>query len=179
MRFTWTILGLATSACLLLTPVYADSHGPAVVPTPPAHEPHTTAQPTPASKPASTTGTTTGSHSSTKSSTSATPTPKAPMTLNPIAQKISSHPQLAAKVHTLLPAGTTLNQASTGFKNQGQLIAALHVSKNLGIPFSKLKTDMTGDKHLCLGQSIQDLKPSAHVTTETHRAETEADDDVK
>ena len=179
MRFTWTILGLVTSACLLLTPAYADSHGSPVVPTPPAHVTQTSAQPTPASKPASTTGTTTGSHSSTRSSTSATPTPKASTTLSPIAQKISSHPQLAAKVHTLLPAGMTLNQASTGFKNQGQLIAALHVSKNLGIPFSKLKTDMTGDKQLSLGQSIQDLKPSAHVTTETHRAETEADDDVK
>jgi hypothetical protein len=87
--------------------------------------------------------------------------------------------QLASKVKGLLPAGTTLNQASAGFKNQGQLIAALHVSRNLGIPFSKLKTDMTGDKHLSLGQSIQDLKPSARATTEAHRAETEADDDVK
>jgi uncharacterized membrane protein YdfJ with MMPL/SSD domain len=101
------------------------------------------------------------------------------VTLNPIAAKISSHPQLASKVNALLPAGTTLNQASAGFKNQGQLIAALHVSRNLGIPFSKLKTDMTGDKHLSLGQSIQDLKPSASATTEAHRAETEADDDVK
>ena len=178
MRSTWTILGLAASACLTLTPVYADSHGPAVVATPHAQVPQTTAHPTPASKPTGTTGTTTGSHS-TKSSTSATSTPKSPVTLNPIAQKIASHPQLASKVKALLPAGTTLNQASAGFKNQGQLIAALHVSKNLGIPFSKLKTDMTGDKHLSLGQSIQDLKPSAHVTTETHRAETEADDDVK
>ena len=103
MRFTWTILALATSACLTLTPAYADSHGPAVVPTPPAHVPQTTAQPTPASKPTSTTGTTAGSHSSTKSSTSGASTPKSSMTLNPIAQKISSHPQLASKVHALLP----------------------------------------------------------------------------
>ena len=179
MRSTWTILGLATAACLTLTPAYADSHGPAAVATPHAHVPQPTAQPTPASKPTSTTGGTTAPSSSTKSSTSVTSPPKSSAPLNPIAQKISSHPQLAAKVHALLPAGTTLNQASTGFKNQGQLIAALHVSRNLGIPFSKLKTDMTGDKHLSLGQSIQDLKPSAHVTTETHRAETEADDDVK
>jgi hypothetical protein len=141
--------------------------------------PQPTAQPTPASKPTSTTGATTGTSSSTKSSTSVTSPPKSLVTLNPIAQKISSHPQLALKVKGLLPAGTTLNQASTGFKNQGQLIAALHVSRNLGIPFSKLKTDMTGDKHLSLGQSIQDLKPSAHATTEAHHAETEADDDVK
>jgi uncharacterized membrane protein YdfJ with MMPL/SSD domain len=178
MRSTWTILGLAASVCLTLTPVYADSHGPAVVATPHAQVPQTTAHPTPASKPTTTTGMA-GSHSWTKSSTSAMSTPKASMTLNPIAQKIASHPQLASKVRALLPAGTTLNQASTGFKNQGQLIAALHVSRNLGIPFSKLKTDMTGDKHLSLGQSIQDLKPSAHVTTEAHRAETEADDDAR
>ncbi len=38
----------------------------------------------------------------------------------------------------------TLNQASKGFKNQGQFIAALHVSQNLGIPFADLKTAMTG-----------------------------------
>jgi len=51
MRSTWTILGLAASACLTLTPVYADSHGPAVVATPHAQVPQTTAHPTPASKP--------------------------------------------------------------------------------------------------------------------------------
>jgi len=38
----------------------------------------------------------------------------------------------------------TLNEASKGFKNQGQFIAALHVSQNLGIPFADLKTAMTG-----------------------------------
>jgi len=38
----------------------------------------------------------------------------------------------------------SLNQASKGFKNQGQFIAALHVSQNLGIPFADLKTAMTG-----------------------------------
>jgi uncharacterized membrane protein YdfJ with MMPL/SSD domain len=179
MRFTWTILALATSACLTLTPAYAASHGGAVVAAQHAHVPQATAQPTPTSKPATrTTGTTTGSSPSTKNSTG-TPTPTSSTPLNPIAQKISSHPQLASKVHALLPAGTTLNQASTGFKNQGQFLAALHVSRNLGIPFSKLRTDMTGDKHLSLGQSIQDLKPGAPATTEAHRAETEADDDIK
>jgi hypothetical protein len=44
----------------------------------------------------------------------------------------------------MLPAGMTLNEASKGFKNQGQFIAALHVSQNLGIPFADLKTAMTG-----------------------------------
>jgi hypothetical protein len=38
----------------------------------------------------------------------------------------------------------TLDRASAGFKNQGQFIAALHVSQNLNIPFSDLKAVMLG-----------------------------------
>jgi hypothetical protein len=158
MRPVQMLLGLAASASLTLTPAYADSHAqPAALPH--VQVPKTTT-PTVTSKPSSTTRPTT-------------------TTLNPIAQKISTHPQLASKVTSLLPSGTTLNRASAGFKNQGQFIAALHVSHNLGIPFAKLKTDMTGSKHLSLGQSIQDLKPSAKATTAAHHAETQADDDVK
>jgi hypothetical protein len=78
----------------------------------------------------------------------------------------------------MLPDGMTLDRAAGGFKNQGQFIAALHVSKNLGIPFKDLKTDMTR-KHMSLGQSIQDLKHSANSTTEAHRGEREADEDVR
>ena len=38
----------------------------------------------------------------------------------------------------------TLESASAGFKNQGQFLAALHVSQNLNIPFADLKTAMLG-----------------------------------
>jgi hypothetical protein len=159
MRPVQVLLGLAASAYLTLTPAHADSHAqPAALP-PHLQVPRTT-KPTVTSKPSSTTSPTT-------------------TTLNPIAQKISMHPQLASKVTSLLPSGTTLNRASVGFKNQGQFIAALHVSHNLGIPFAKLKTDMTGVKHFSLGKSIQDLKPSARAATAAHHAETQADDDVK
>jgi hypothetical protein len=165
MRSAQTFLGMVASVSLSLTPAYADSHGRPTIAPPHVQPPHvqapkTTGKPTVTSRPSSTTSPTT-------------------TTLNPIALKISTHPQLATKVTSLLPPGTTLNRASTGFKNQGQFIAALHVSHNLGIPFSKLKTDMTGAKHLSLGQSIQDLKPSAKATTAAHQAETEADNDVK
>jgi hypothetical protein len=34
-------------------------------------------------------------------------------------------------------------------------------------------------KHMSLGQSIQDVKKTANATVEVHRAETEADHDVK
>jgi hypothetical protein len=159
MRPVQMLLGLAASTSLTLTPAYADSHAQPVALPPHVQMPRTT-KPTVTSKPSSATSPTT-------------------TTLNPIAQKISMHPQLASKVTSLLPSGTTLNRASVGFKNQGQFIAALHVSHNLGIPFSKLKTDMTGAKHLSLGQSIQDLKPSAKATTAVHHAETQADDDVR
>jgi hypothetical protein len=208
MRFTRTIFGLATSACLTLTPAYADSHGRPAVATQHAHAPQTTGKPTISGKPTvsgkptiSGKPTTSGKPAiTTKPISTGKPSPamsptkgskKAPTTsptthatttsprLNPIAQKISSHPQKAAKVQALLPAGMTLNQASRGFKNQGQFLAALHVSRNLGIPFSKLKADMTGRRHLSLGQAIQFEKARANATTEVHRAETEANDDLR
>ena len=73
----------------------------------------------------------------------------------------------------------TLNQASTGFKNQGQFIAALHVSHNLGCNcFKQLQTDMT-TKNMSLGQSIQDVKATANSPAEVKKAETEAANDTK
>jgi hypothetical protein len=136
------------------------------------------------------------SPASTTSTTTATTT-----TLNPIAQKISSNRGLQPKVSALLPTGMTLNQASLGFKNQGQFLAALHVSRNLGIPFADLKTAMTGVRPattgttggttagttggtttgtttspttLSLGQAIHKLRPSADTVTATTTAEHQA-----
>jgi hypothetical protein len=189
MRATRTIVGSVLSACLIFTPASANSH--AAAPTP-RGKPTLTGKPTPAASPATpknpptpatvkptATASSTAKHSGASSRTSS---PRASTTttthVNPIAAKISSKPQLASKLTPMLPAGMTLNQASTGFKNQGQFIAALHVSQNLGIPFEDLRRDMTV-KHLSLGQSIQDLKQSANATTETHRAERQADGDVK
>ena len=76
----------------------------------------------------------------------------------------------------------TLNRAATGFRNQGQLIAALHVARNLNIPFRQLRLEMTGPDHLSLGQAIQKLRAgttTTTATTEVHRAETEATEDLK
>jgi len=76
-----------------------------------------------------------------------------------VADRIERDSALNAKVTSMLPAGTDLKTASAGFKNQGQFIAALHVSKNLNIPFTDLKAKMTGSNHESLGQAIHDLKP--------------------
>ena len=77
-----------------------------------------------------------------------------------IAANISKNPQLEARVKTMLPAGMTIEQASDGFRNQGQFIAALQASKNLDINFADLKAQMTGDHAISLGQAIQKLRPT-------------------
>jgi len=94
-------------------------------------------------------------------------------------QRIDANPQLVARLTPLLPTGTTLDQAAAGFKNQGQFIAALHVSKNLGIPFAQLKGEMTGSDHDSLGKAIHDLKPTVDAKAAAKAAEDEAKADVK
>jgi hypothetical protein len=85
----------------------------------------------------------------------------------------------------------TLDRASLGFKNQGQFIAALHVSQNLGIPFTELKSHMvtvtpgapgelpTASQTGSLGQAIQKSKANVDVTTEVLRAERQTTTDLQ
>ena len=140
----------------------------------------------------STTSTPTGSAKHAKSTTATTTTATETATLNPIAAKIASKPNLSSKLTAMLPIDPTtgktmtLDTASLGFKNQGQFIAALHVSQNLGIPFSELKSNMvtitpglpgeqpTATQTGSLGQAIQKSKATASVTTEVQRAEQQA-----
>jgi hypothetical protein len=140
-----------------------------------------------------------GSTSTNTGSTSTTTTGGSGSTtttqLNPIAAKIASKPNLNSKITGMLPTladGTkmTLNQASLGFKNQGQFIAALHVSQNLGISFTELKSHMvtvtpgvggaepTATQTGSLGQAIQAVKKTADSTTEAQKAETQATSDL-
>jgi hypothetical protein len=76
------------------------------------------------------------------------------------------------RMKDLLPAGMDLKTAEDGFKNRGQFIAALHVSKNLGISFDLLKAKMTGTSvdaatgqtttttPMSLGKAIHELQPT-------------------
>jgi len=160
MRLMQTVLGVVAVSSFALTPAFAGQRGHQGAP--PAHAP--------ASAPKTTT-----SKTSTTPTTATSPT----TTTSPIATKIAANPQLAARLQALLPTGATLATASTGFKNQGQFIAALHVSHNLNIPFAQLKAEMTGTDHDSLGQAIQDLRPGTNTKTATKTAEQEADQDVK
>lgn len=120
-----------------------------------------------------------GAPASAKKAPSASPSAPRAHESAPIAERIEAHPELATRLNPLLPSGMTLEQASQGFRNEGQFIAALHVSHNLDIPFAQLKAEMTGADHDSLGQAIHTLKPGANAKAETKKAEAEAKEDVK
>ena len=102
---------------------------------------------------------------------------------NAVAEKLMTKPNQLAKLKAVLPAGTDINDATAGFKNFGQLNAAVNVSQNLGIDFADLKASMTGitidgDKTnqptKSLGQAIQQFKPGVDADAEATAATTQA-----
>lgn len=95
-----------------------------------------------------------------------------------VSERLSDNTKLASKLQSLLPAGTNLQQASQGFKNLGQFVAAVHVSHNLGIPFDQLKAKMVGPPAESLGKAIQQLKPTTNAKTEVKKATKQADQDI-
>ena len=121
----------------------------------------------------------------TATATTATTTTTIVTTTTPTTVK-NSH--LEQRLQALLP-GLNVSDASRGFKNWGQFVAAAHVSRNLNIPFTSLKARMTGTPPMSLGQAIQALKPTptptpttittSTVQTEVRRAEAEADEDFR
>jgi hypothetical protein len=95
-----------------------------------------------------------------------------------VSTRLTDNTKLASKLQSLLPAGTNLQTAASGFKNLGQFVAAVHVSHNLGIPFDQLKAKMLGPPSESLGKAIHDLKPTANAKAETKTAESEAHHDI-
>ena len=116
-------------------------------------------------------------------------------------QMLSDNKQLATKLGGLLPAGTNLQTAASGFKNLGQFVAAVHVSHNLDIPFDQLKCTELATKQACtitngtttqtltvpskgssLGQAIQTQKPSmssSESKSAAKQAQKQADGDIR
>jgi hypothetical protein len=173
------------------------THGPSTT----HGNPHTTKTTTVSTTPSASTA----SSGSTTSNTTTASGSTTPTASNPVALKIAAHPQLAAKVAALLPSGTTLATASSGFRNQGQFIAALHVSKNLNLPFTTLKATMLGTPlptagaagtsttgttsattagtttapaPMSLGQAIHKLRASVDATAAASTATGQATNDV-
>ena len=95
-------------------------------------------------------------------------------------------PNQLAKLKAVLPDGTDINLATAGFKNFGQLNAAVNVSQNLGIEFADLKAAMTGttlagaktnEPTKSLGQAIQQFKPGVNAEAEATAATAQATKD--
>ncbi|MDD2926545.1 hypothetical protein [Rhodoferax sp.] len=93
-----------------------------------------------------------------------------------VAQQLTDRKQLSTQLGQLLPAGTDLQAAAAGFKNLGQFVAAVHVSNNLGIPFTDLKTRMMAGASL--GTSIRALRPEVNATAEATKAQRQAKQDL-
>src|SRR5215813_7071704 len=103
-------------------------------------------------------------------------------------ERIQNDAAFRSRIQSLLPPGTDLKTAESGFRNHGQFIAALHVSKNLMIPFDQLKAKMTGvsvdaagqttnSTPMSLGRAIHELRPTIpenQASQEAERAEKQA-----
>ena len=87
-------------------------------------------------------------------------------------QILTQNTKLSQSLANLLPPGTNLADASKGFKNLGQFVAAVHVSHNLDIPFAELKSKMASGENL--GQAIGDLKPDVNAKGEAKKANKQA-----
>lgn len=94
----------------------------------------------------------------------------------------------------VLAANTDAKSACETFKALEECVAALHASKNLGVDFNCLKSNLTGvqtgadmssckgsagDKSMSLSKAIHAMKPDADAKTESKNAEKQAKDDLK
>jgi len=77
-----------------------------------------------------------------------------------IAQKIQSKPTLAARIKPLMPPGMTMEDASAGFADEAHFITALHVARNLDVPFAELKIEVTSSEGDALARAVRALKPT-------------------
>jgi hypothetical protein len=154
----------------------------------------TTAKGNGSSKKTSATTTAKGNGSSKKSGTSSTATAATTTTsttttgtewkpTNAVAEKLMTKPNQLAKLKAVIGDTVDINDATAGFKNFGQLNAAVNVSQNLGIEFSDLKAAMTGitidgektnQPTRSLGQAIQQFKPGADAEAEAAAATRQA-----
>jgi hypothetical protein len=89
---------------------------------------------------------------------------------------LQQNTRLAENIAKLLPAGTDLQSAASGFRNLGEFVAAAHVSSNLGIPFADLKAKILGGESL--GGAIQALRPEADGLIEARKARARAEDEL-
>jgi hypothetical protein len=97
-------------------------------------------------------------------------------------KRLAGSPVLASRVQSLLPPGTSLEAASAGFTDEAEFLAALHVSRNLNLPFSELRADLARTKHESLRRALQDLRPelrSRGIEMQVKKAERQTQADLQ
>ncbi len=92
---------------------------------------------------------------------------------------LTQNTKLSSNLQKDLPQGMTAQQACSGYKNLGECVAAIHVSKNLGIPFDQLQAKTTGSNAESLGKAIDQLKPGVDSKAEVKKAKQQAKADLK
>jgi hypothetical protein len=109
---------------------------------------------------ASTSTTSSDSESSTSTPAGTTAAADAPEP-NAVSLKIGKNAAQLAKIQPQLDAlGMTLEEATAGFRNQGQFIAALNAAKNRNLDFVALQEAMTVDG-MSLGQAAKKVANTA------------------
>lgn len=94
-----------------------------------------------------------------------------------VRQELEQNPALSSKLEGMLPAGTSVQDAASGFKSVREFAATVHLSHQLNIPFDQLKTKVTGGQSL--EQAVRDLKPGTDAKAEVKKARDQAREDIK
>jgi hypothetical protein len=90
----------------------------------------------------------------------------------PLGEKIALNSTLKARLDGLLAGSTlTYEQATTGWKNQGQLVAAMNAAKNNNLSFASLYTEVVTNQKK-LPDAVTFLKPATTTTTTTNTSTT-------
>ncbi len=178
-------LALGMAAPLLAQSSQATNPAAPTAPTYPTMP--TTSQPDPATGPtASSTSDSTGSGTASGSASGAYPgSSTAPGSTASAASSATSPADTMGpaasgsntRLASLLPAGMTAQEACAGFSDPEQCATALHVSQNLSIPFSDLKTKVQAGESV--SQAISELKPGADGATEAQHALEQARADAR
>ena len=86
-----------------------------------------------------------------------------------LAERLAKSPTLSARIQPLLPPGISLQAAAAGFRDEAEFVTALHLSRNLNIPFNELKADLMGPKHHTLTAALHDLRPELRTGGINHQ----------
>src|SRR5581483_5797456 len=82
----------------------------------------------------------------------------APHSSTDLADRLAANPTLSARIQGLLPPGISLQAATAGFHDEGEFIAALHIARNLNVPFNELSANLSSKRHT-LTAALRDLRP--------------------